>query len=280
MAGRALDGIPLDWIRAFEAAARLGSFTAAAAETGLTQAAISQRIGNLEARLGTRLFQRGARGVSLTAEAEAWLPHASEALMILHQSAEDIFSARARSLTLVASASVTRGWLMPRLPRLEAKAGVGFRTLMVEADEAPGRGVAVVRYGGGTWPGLRAARLYPEELAPVGTPALLAGADIAALPRIAVTGPRAGWSEWDGAARPGTATLRVDSMGAGIAAAEAGAGLLLASLPLCRDALKAGRLARVDTQILRPGAAPWLTARPQDIPQRQWEALVLAFCEG
>ena len=66
---------PLEWVRAFEAAARCGSFTAAAAETGLTQSAISQRIGHLERLLGTKLFYRGARSIELTVEGEAWLPH-------------------------------------------------------------------------------------------------------------------------------------------------------------------------------------------------------------
>ncbi|SEL13102.1 transcriptional regulator, LysR family [Roseovarius nanhaiticus] len=279
MAGKALDGIPLDWVRAFEAAARLGSFTAAATETGLTQAAISQRIANLEARLGAPLFHRGARGVSLTASAEAWLPHASAALGLLRQSAEDIFGTGARALTIVASASITRGWLMPRLTRLKMQGRLSFKTLMVEADEAPGRGIAVVRYGAGTWAGLRARRLYAEELAPVAAPSLRQG-DIAALPRIHVTGPRAGWSDWDGPEEPGAGGLRCDSMGAGIAAAEAGMGVLLASLPLCAEALAAGRLARLDRGSLMPGAAPWLTARPEDIGQRQWDALKAAFCDG
>jgi LysR family glycine cleavage system transcriptional activator len=214
----------------------------------------------------------------MTAPAEAWLPHASEALTLLQQSAQDIFSTRAQRLTIVASASITRCWLMPRLPKLEAKASLNFKTLMVEADEAPGRGIAVVRYGAGVWPGLRVAQLFDEELAPVATPALLASGDAAALPRIHVTGPRASWSDWDGAALSSATILRVDSMGAGIAAAEAGAGLLLASLPLCGDVLAAGRLMRAGADSLRPGTAPWLTARPQDITQRQWGALTAAFC--
>ena len=59
---------PLEWIRAFEAAARCGSFTAAAAESGLTQSAISQRIGHLEKQLGVALFYRRARTIELTVE--------------------------------------------------------------------------------------------------------------------------------------------------------------------------------------------------------------------
>ena len=278
MPDKTLDGIPLDWVRAFEAAGRLGSFTAAARETGLTQAAISQRIANLEGRLGARLFARGARGVTLTVEAEAWLPHASEALTLLHQSAQDIFSSRTQRLTICASATVTRGWLMPRLSQLEGRARLhlSFVTLMIEAEQAPDRGNVVVRYGAGDWPDLRAARLFPEELAPVAAPHILT-ADWTALPRIAVTGPRAGWSDWDGTT---AMQLRTDSMGAALAAAEAGAGVVLASLPLCRDALEAGRLARVDAHSLTPASSYWLTARAQDVSQRRWDALVAAFCEG
>jgi LysR family transcriptional regulator, glycine cleavage system transcriptional activator len=53
-----MDKLPLEWVRVFEAAGRTGSFTAAAAEVGLTQAAVSQRIQNLEQRIGARLFTR------------------------------------------------------------------------------------------------------------------------------------------------------------------------------------------------------------------------------
>ena len=56
MQGKHIDKLPLEWVRVFEAAGRTGSFTAAAQEIGLTQAAVSQRIQNLEQRLGARLF--------------------------------------------------------------------------------------------------------------------------------------------------------------------------------------------------------------------------------
>src|SRR5688500_10528045 len=66
---------PLVWLRAFEAAARRSSFTLAADELGLTQAAISQQIRALESRLGAALFHRRQRGVILTPEGSAYLPH-------------------------------------------------------------------------------------------------------------------------------------------------------------------------------------------------------------
>ena len=281
MPEKLLDGLPLDWVRAFEAAARLGSFTAAASETGLTQAAISQRITNLEARLGARLFIRQARGITMTVEAEAWLPHATRALALLHHSAEDIFGTRAQRLSVLASASVTRGWLVPRLSALRdrSRLHLSFETLMIEADSAAARGRVVVRYGAGHWPGLRAARLFGEVLAPVCAPALLAGAaDWTALPRIAVTGPRAGWSDWGEMTAP--APLRFDSMIAALDAAEAGAGVVLASLPLCAGAIEDGRLVRIGTRRLTPASSYWLTARGEDVSERRWRSLCAAFCES
>jgi LysR family glycine cleavage system transcriptional activator len=150
---------------------------------------------------------------------------------------------------------------------------------MVEAESDAARGRVVARYGTGHWPGLRAARLFAEELAPVAAPGLLnGGTDWTTLPRISVTGPRAGWSDWGGAGR--AAPLRFDSMIAAQAAAEAGAGVLLASLPLCTSALEAGRLVRVGPHSLTPASSYWLTARGEDISDRRWRALCAAFCEG
>ncbi|TJW71803.1 MAG: LysR family transcriptional regulator, partial [Mesorhizobium sp.] len=77
---------PLDWLRSFEAAARLSNFTAAATELGLTQAAVSQHIRFLEERLKTRLFARLARGVALSPEGAAYLPHIQSAFAIIGNS--------------------------------------------------------------------------------------------------------------------------------------------------------------------------------------------------
>ena len=75
MSEKQLSFPPLAWLRAFEAAARRLSFTGAANEIGLTQAAVSQQIRLLESRLRVKLFRRMRRGVELTAEGAAYLPH-------------------------------------------------------------------------------------------------------------------------------------------------------------------------------------------------------------
>ncbi len=133
-----LDNLPLEWIRAFEAAGRTGSFSAAAQETGLTQSAISQRIGNLERRLGTQLFLRGARGVVLTVDGESWLPYVSSALRTLQQSSEQLFGMKRNQLVLSASATVIELWITQRLAELAA-ARQPLRVVLDSALQTPPR---------------------------------------------------------------------------------------------------------------------------------------------
>lgn len=104
MADVALRNISLEWVRAFEASARTGSFTAAATELLITQAAVSQGISQLETQLGRVLFLRRARGITLTVEGEAWLPFVSAALRSLAESYEEIFGVKREVLTVSASA--------------------------------------------------------------------------------------------------------------------------------------------------------------------------------
>jgi len=208
MARNAMDKLPLEWVRVFEAAGRTGSFTAAAHEVGLTQAAVSQRIQNLEQRIGAQLFTRQARGVSLTVEGEAWLPHVSAALRSLNRSADELFGKPLQKLVLSASASVIQLWIVPRLAGLDPgrHLQLSLTTMAIEPDFARSDADVEIRYGSGSWSGLIAARLYPEVLTPMATPALLNDArPWQELPRIAVAGPRPGWQEW--AERTGDAAL-------------------------------------------------------------------------
>ncbi|MFZ1813519.1 MAG: LysR family transcriptional regulator [Rhizobiaceae bacterium] len=264
-------------MRAFDAAGRLGSFIAAAGELSVTQAAISQRIGHLESRLGVRLFLRKPRGVTLTVEGEAWLPHVSTHLRAIQQTADDLFGRGARRITIAASASVIQAWLVPRLARVKAEDRLqfSFSTMVVEKDFDKGGGVHI-RYGIGPWSGYRAAKLFDEALAPVAHPDLAEG-DWRRKPRITLSGPRRGWSDW-GAMESTAPQLRFDSFIAALSAAEAGAGVLLASLPLAAASLAAGRVVRLDAHSLRPEESYWLLAPPYQCSPTQWQALTMAFC--
>lgn len=279
MAVASFDNLPLEWIRAFEAAARCGSFTGAAAETGLTQSAISQRIGHLERRLGARLFVRQARSIALTVEGEAWLPHVRTALDSLRESSEALFGVARNRLTISSSSSVIELWIAPRLGRLLKATGgqITFRTMVLSTETPHDDDTVRIRYGSGDWPQAYKAPLYAELLAPLAAPALLrAGTPWHDLSRIAVSGPRPGWSDWT--ARTGTPTtpvpaLRFDTFSSALAAARAGQGVILASLPLCQADLDAGRLAHVTDDSLPHHETYWLIAAKERVSRLQWNAL-------
>lgn len=272
------DQLPLEWVRAFETAARLGSFTAAAAETGLTQSAISQRIAHLESRLGARLFIRQARQIGLTPEGEAWLPHVQAALTGLRDSSEALFGVARNRLTISASASITDLWLVPRLERLAGMTGAQIRlkTMIVSSGKAREDDAIRVRYGNGDWAVDYKVPLYDEVLAPVAAPGLLDRGNWQDLPRISVSGPRPGWTRW--CEHTGTPTtpvpqLRFDTFSSAVTAARAGLGVLLASLPLVEADLASGALARVGRQRLPHHETYWLLAGKDRVSRRQWEQL-------
>lgn len=271
--------LPLEWIRAFEAAARTGSFTAAAQEPGVTQSAISQRIDKLERRLGTQLFLRQARSIALTVEGETWLPHVQTAFESLRQSSEGLFGVARSRLTISASSSMIDLWILPRLARLTAgiDAQLSFRTMVLASDTAQEDDMIRIRYGTGEWPVAFKTPLYNEEIAPVAAPGLLnSGTRWTELPRIALSGPRPGWSDWAG--RFGVPTtplpvLRFDTFATALSAARAGQGVLLASLPLCTADLDAGNLVRVSNDSLSNHQTYWLLGAREAISRHQWQQL-------
>src|SRR3984957_13187869 len=167
----------LNGLRAFEAAARLMSFTHAAAELNVTQTAISHQIRRLEDQLGTRLFIRRNRALALTREAEEYLPSVRAAF-------EDLRRATARllrtghegRLTVSTTASLATKWLVSRVaafqdanPGLEVRISTSTHLVDFQREEVD----IAVRYGLGVWPGLRAHWLMAERLFPVCSPALL-----------------------------------------------------------------------------------------------------------
>lgn len=270
---------PLEWVRAFEAAARLGSFTAAAQETGLTQSAVSQRIGHLEERLGAALFHRRPRSITLTLEGEAWLPHVRAALDGLRQSSEALFGAARGRLTISASVSMIDLWLVPRLAQLRALTGaqISLQTMVLGATAAPQEDVIGIRYGSGDWSVPYKAKLYSEQIVPVAAPQLRAqSSDWTTLPRLTVSGPRPGWNDMTAQFSIPTTpvpSIRFDTYLPAQNAARTGAGVLLASLALCQADLKAGRLVRLSNDVLRHHESYWVVAGEQALSRSQWQDL-------
>ena len=170
---------PLSAIRAFEAAARRLSFTHAADELNVTQAAISHQIKSLEQWLGLPLFRRLNRAVSLTEEGAAYLPAATQALDgLAGATARLMRDVDSRSITVTTLDSFAAQWLMPRLKNFR------LRHPEIDVRILPSDGLVdfnrqevdmAIRYGAGHWPGLVAIPLMTEELFPVCSPALLEG---------------------------------------------------------------------------------------------------------
>lgn len=105
----------LNWLRSFEAAARLLSFTAAGIETGITQTAVSQHIKALETKLGDKLFIRRAKSLQLTDMGKAYLVSIRAALDTIEMSTTGLFGPR-QTYTIVLRASMAFiVWLSPRL---------------------------------------------------------------------------------------------------------------------------------------------------------------------
>jgi LysR family glycine cleavage system transcriptional activator len=169
----------LNGLRAFEASARLMSFTQAAAELNVTQTAISHQIRRLEEQLGVKLFIRQNRRLALTKEAESYLPAVRSAFDDLRLATDRLRrTERDTRLTVSTTASLATKWLVSRVasfqdahPGLEVRITTSPHLVDFRREEVD----VAVRYGRGTWAGLRAHWLMAERLFPVCAPALLDG---------------------------------------------------------------------------------------------------------
>ncbi|MCE1186428.1 LysR family transcriptional regulator [Zoogloea sp.] len=170
--------IPLNALRAFEASARHLSFTLAAQELNVTQAAVSQQVKNLEARLAMKLFRRLPRGLVLTDEGQALLPALSDAFGRLASVVQQFEGGRMREvLNLAVVGTFAVGWLMPRLAAFrQAHPFIDLRvfTHNNRVDlTAEGLDFAI-RFGDGAWRGMGAALLMEADMAPLCAPRLAA----------------------------------------------------------------------------------------------------------
>jgi len=168
---------PLDLLVAFEAAARLLSFTAAAAELHLTQAAVSRQIRMLEDDLGRKLFVRAHRRVQLTTEGREFQHVVTLALRHLARAAADLRQVGTDArLTVATDQSVAALWLVSRLPRFrQAHPDLPVRLIASDVDTdclADGIDVAIL-HGDGSWRGYDATLLLDEAVFPVCSPGYL-----------------------------------------------------------------------------------------------------------
>lgn len=162
---------PLEPLVAFEAAARLMSFTRASEELNLTQAAVSQRIRNLEQYLGVKLFNRAHRAVQLTDAGLEYRHAVSGLLKQLASITTDIKSSDIHpSLSIASDQSFAAFWLSSRLRQFRMlNPPINLRLIVsdCEADCLSGDTQLCILHGEGYWPGYQSIKLFDETVFPV-----------------------------------------------------------------------------------------------------------------
>ncbi|SAK57382.1 LysR family transcriptional regulator [Caballeronia fortuita] len=247
----------------FEAVARLASFTRAAHELGVTQAAVSRQVKYLEDRLGVRLFHRLHRSIALTDEGEALYLVVAESMQKIAGVFDRLASGPAQpELVLAATSAFSQLRLLPRLPALRAaKPDLQLRlsTQMFTADLRHKEIDAAVRFGNGSWPDGSSTLLFDEEVFPVCSPGWLeahaAPATLDALataPLIESDSTSEGWMTWDEWFRTvGTRPVRLNFAlrctlyTDAIQASRYGQGIALGWGRLLHDLIGAGELVRL-----------------------------------
>jgi len=248
---------PLSALRAFEAAARHGSFKNAAVELAVTPTAVSHQVRSLEDHVALRLFERRTRQVVLTDAGAQLYPVLRDGFDAFADAIARLTRPGAREqVTISATVAFTTRWLIPRVARFRERHPDIDLQLRASDDvvEIDTGGVDIaIRYGEGPYPGQTVTPLFADSFAPAFNPLLrIAGPeDLAARPLIDFEWRRrhAGnptWSRWFEAAgldAPQTpAALRFSEESHAIQAAVAGQGVALISLALVEEELAAGQL--------------------------------------
>lgn len=279
MAHSSINLPPLDTLRAFEAAARSGSFSAAAEIMNLTHGAISRRVATLEQWLGLRLFERKARGVALTSEGQRLYLRTQEAFALIADTSDRWSEPRGTALVRMSSIpSVSSLWLMPRLSRLEGGDPTLRVSLIIDHSfldlEAEGIDLAL-RCGRGAIPGRISVKLFEEWCFPIAAPALTKELGQGAPERLLEAplihdSDASGWRAWFGAYgldyHPRPQDRRFEDYNLVLDAAACGLGVALARPPLARTAIETGRLVRVDERTALNPVSYWLD-RPATAPR-------------
>ncbi|MFT3803635.1 MAG: transcriptional regulator GcvA [Burkholderiaceae bacterium] len=279
--------VHLNALRAFEASARHQSFSAAARELNVTPAAVGQLVRGLEEWLGTPLFVRSAGGKArlvATDVAERALPDIRAGFDRVSMGLERLKEGvPGRVLTVTVSPAFAAKWLLPRFDRFQAvcpDTDVRLETSNRPVDFAARLVDIGVRYGTGTWPGLKAEKLMDEEVYPVCSPELLRQhralrkpGDLASMTLIhdlSMDGHPGfpTWSMWfQKAGVPGVTTsrgMRINNSAAVLQAASEGRGVALARSVMARDDLAAGRVVRLFPKIRFPSElAYYAVYRPE-----------------
>jgi len=285
---------PLNALRAFEAAARHGSFSGAAEELRVTDSAVSQQVRTLERYLGTRLFKRLPRGLLLTELGSTYLPVLTAGFDRLSEA-----TARLRTggigglLTVAALPAFASGWLLPRISRFRERyprVDLLLKTSRALADFRREDIDMAIRFGAETGADTKSVFLMGEEVFPVASPTLVSPsllpmtvADLRALPLLHdVDGHSAqpwlswqGWFERAGVESPTALRgLKFTDSIVLLSAAVTGLGVALGRGPNIEGLLSRGQLVRLTQESWKAGWSYRLVAPPANFSRPNVRAFV------
>jgi LysR family glycine cleavage system transcriptional activator len=247
---------PLSALRAFEAAARHLSFTRAAAELGVTQAAISHQVKLLEDQLGQPLFRRLTRRLLLTDAGQTLWPGVRDGFDRLAQAVQKVQASRDGGvLTLSLTVSFAARWLVPRLggflkahPEIDVKLTTTDRMVDFAREDVD----AAIRHGAGQWAGLESWRVLSPAYTALLNPRLVEEAkleqpsDLQRLPLLVESDDNVSWRAWFQAAgcasQPHRRMIEFDTTQMAVQAAIEGLGVALGPPEYFYDELESGRL--------------------------------------
>jgi LysR family glycine cleavage system transcriptional activator len=254
---------PLETLRVFEVACRLGSYSVAARELHVTHSAVSQRVRQLEEDLGLSLFERRGNRMVPTSSGLMLQAGVQGAFSELGATLGSLQGGRPEAeITISLLPVMAARWLVPRLPRFKAR--FPRFNLHVKADQSLANfksdGVDIaIRFGTGDWKGVRAIELLREECFPVCSPSFNEGRlpkdppSMLSLPML--IDRNLPWRAWFKSAGMrldrdirGTSFTDTNAL---IEAAVTGQGVALGRLSLTRSDIVAGRLVRLFEQALR-----------------------------
>ena len=282
---------PLAALRAFEAAARHGSFRAAAEELAITQSAVSHQIAGLERRLATALFRRKARRVELTEAGAAYYPFLGDAFERIAQGTALVSrQALAGELMVQVYVTVAVKWLIPRLHRFQAAEPdilVRMSTSQLDWEFDPATGdLGIICTRKADRPNLHYAHLFDARLFPVCSPAIAQGgtglrqpAELVNHTMLQLYTAEDDWRAWlEAAGVPQLAWRaepRFDSYLLALEAATEGQGVALVPHFMVASDLRAGRLVKPFAVEVRQPARWYLVCRRE----RRGDARIVRFRE-
>lgn len=240
---------PLNWLRAFEAAARHLSFTGAAAELNMTQSAVSQQIKSLETHLGRSLFHRRPRVLELTQTGATYLPVVREAFRTLSRGTRAVTGLGRNVVHVQSNITFAVHWLAPRLPRFRAlhpHVNLNITTELWEPQGMAEGADVEIRYSLRPADGLNAKLLHRDAYYPVCAPDFpVTLEDLHAQPLYDCANLLCNWPSWAedaGLDWPNPPVTHATTYTFTLSVASAGGGLTLAHDAIAASLIQQGRL--------------------------------------